>query len=63
MIPSVPSSVLSCSTFFSSIAILKSQHGGTSDFDSVYMQSQMGAVMLTVQKANNLAMAFYKKLR
>ncbi|XP_052142165.1 uncharacterized protein LOC127761869 isoform X4 [Oryza glaberrima] len=26
-------------------------------------KSQMGAVMLTVQKANNLAMAFYKKLR
>ncbi|KAF2947186.1 hypothetical protein DAI22_02g349700 [Oryza sativa Japonica Group] len=25
-------------------------------------KSQMGAVMLTVQKANNLAMAFYKKL-
>ncbi|XP_006647980.1 N-alpha-acetyltransferase 40 [Oryza brachyantha] len=26
-------------------------------------KSQMGAVMLTVQKANDLAMAFYKKLR
>uniref|UniRef100_A0A0D9VLM2 N-alpha-acetyltransferase 40 n=1 Tax=Leersia perrieri TaxID=77586 RepID=A0A0D9VLM2_9ORYZ len=26
-------------------------------------KSQMGAVMLTVQKANNLAMAFYMKLR
>uniref|UniRef100_A0A0E0DR10 N-alpha-acetyltransferase 40 n=1 Tax=Oryza meridionalis TaxID=40149 RepID=A0A0E0DR10_9ORYZ len=29
----------------------------------IAFKSQMGAVMLTVQKANNLAMAFYKKLR
>uniref|UniRef100_A0A0E0PLW9 N-alpha-acetyltransferase 40 n=2 Tax=Oryza rufipogon TaxID=4529 RepID=A0A0E0PLW9_ORYRU len=45
------------------VELIACKHGGSSDFDSVYMQSQMGAVMLTVQKANNLAMAFYKKLR
>jgi len=29
----------------------------------ISMQNQMGAVMLTVQKANTLAMDFYTKLR
>uniref|UniRef100_A0A0D9YZ15 N-alpha-acetyltransferase 40 n=1 Tax=Oryza glumipatula TaxID=40148 RepID=A0A0D9YZ15_9ORYZ len=45
------------------IELIACKHEGSADFDGVYMQSQMGAVMLTVQKANNLAMAFYKKLR